>query len=443
MRNFTFIDLFAGVGGFHHALASPEFGGECVFAADIDPQCRKVYSAYFSDLPSSALVGDIRALTQLPDGQDRSLPKLAKMIPDHDVLCAGFPCQPFSKSGTQQGVLDTTRGTLFFDIMRIVLAKKPTYLILENVRNLAGPRHADTWATIVESLRNAGYRVSSEPVVFSPHLLPPDKGGTPQSRDRVFILARRVKRAKDRMGEPLAVRSAEDGWDPNDWDINKLLLPDSKIRNLTDYLLSPKEVAWISAWQAFVQGIPDNTLPGFPIWVDEFRRAKPADPGTPEWKSVFIQKNVNFYRRHRRFLDKWLNHTWIKNDPDSTVRDFPASRRKFEWQARTAQPTQADRDIWNLTLHFRPSGIRVKPATYLPALVAITQTSIIGSRKRRITPVEAGRLQGWPDDLFKVGAVDDSTAYRQAGNGVHSGVVKFMARRLFEDGGHDWGRTTC
>lgn len=441
MGKFTFIDLFAGVGGFHHALASPEFGGECVFAADIDPDCRRVYGSYFPELPADSLVGDIRAFTQLPDGKDRPLPKLAKMIPDHDVLCAGFPCQPFSKSGAQQGVLDTTRGTLFFDIMRIVLAKKPTYLILENVRNLAGPRHTDTWATIVKSLRDAGYRVASEPVVFSPHLLPPDMGGTPQSRDRVFILARRVDRRRESViGEPLAVRAPENGWDPNTWDIHKLLLPDAQIKNLKDYRLSPKETTWIDAWQAFAQGIPDDRLPGFPIWVDGFRRSPRIDPDTPEWKADFLRKNSDFYRQHRAFLDRWQAQQWVKNDPNSTVRDFPASRRKFEWQARTAQPTRADRDLWQLTLHFRPSGIRVKPATYLPALVAITQTSIIGSRRRRITPLEAGRLQAWPDDLFTKSGVDDPTAYKQAGNGVHSGVVRYMARRLFEDGGHDWGK---
>jgi DNA (cytosine-5)-methyltransferase 1 len=229
------------------------------------------------------------------------------------------------------------------------------------------------------------------------------------------------------------------GWDPNDWDIEQLLLPDSQIQNLSDYRLSAKEVAWIDAWQAFAQGIPDDNLPGFPIWVDEFRHSPRIDPDTPEWKADFMWKNSDFYRRHRGFLEKWQSRMWIKNDPNSTVRDFPASRRKFEWQARSAQPTRADRDLWQLTLHLRPSGIRVKPANYLPALVAITQTSIIGARRRRITPVEAGRLQGWPDDLFARAGVDDPTAYKQAGNGVHSGVVRHMARRLFEDGGHDWG----
>lgn len=436
MANFRFVDLFAGVGGFHYALSDSEFGGECVFAVEIDENCRNVYTSNFPNLPQEAFSRDIRDLTQLSTGEDRPLGELADLIPDHEVLCAGFPCQPFSKSGAQQGLLDTTRGTLFFDIMRIVLAKKPRYLILENVRNLAGPRHTQTWAIIIRSLREAGYRVASEPVVLSPHRLSPEQGGTPQSRDRVFILARLVdNESESTTGEPLVARNGETSWNPSDWDVNDYLIPDDSITDISRYRLTKRETTWIEAWQAFVQGIDADQLPGFPIWVDEFRRRPKIFSETPKWKANFLQKNSNFYLQHRKFLDKWMAHEWDLPNGGSTVRDFPASRRKLEWQARLAQPGRPDRDLWQLTLHFRPSGIRVKPATYLPALVAITQTSIIGSRRRRITPKEAARLQGWPEDIFDRSGIDDTSAYRQAGNGVHSGVVRYLARRLFADGG--------
>lgn len=435
---FRFVDLFAGVGGFHHALSAPEFGGECVLAADIDEACRRVYSHSFPGMPADRIVGDIRTLTLDDKGDDREISELARLIPDHDVLCAGFPCQPFSKSGTQLGVLDSTRGTLFFDIVKIAQAKQPKFLLLENVRNLAGPRHVETWNTIVESLRALGYRVSDRPVVFSPHLLPPSLNGRPQSRDRVFILATFVGNQEDLTQDPLIARAPLGNWDPSSWNIEDFLQDDKEIENLGEYALRDEEVAWLDAWQAFIQGIPTDDLPGFPIWVDAFAAKPVIAVGTPGWKADFLRKNSEFYLRHRKFIRSWLRKSWIQGQ-SYRVADFPASRRKFEWQARAAQPKFADRDLWKLTIHMRPSGIRVKPATYLPALVAITQTSIIGSRRRRITPVEAARLQGIPDAVFKTAGVDDKVAYKQVGNGVNVGVVQFVAAQLFKSAGAPWG----
>lgn len=435
---FRFIDLFAGVGGFHHALSAQEFEGQCVLASDIDDACREVYAATWPSMPKDAIHGDIRDFTLNEDGSDRSLAELAELIPDHDVLCAGFPCQPFSKSGSQKGVLDSTRGTLFFDIVKIAQAKRPRFLLLENVRNLAGPRHADTWATIVETLRELGYRVSDNPVVFSPHFLPEELGGRPQSRDRVFILATLAEAGSDLTQDPLIRRGPVGHWNPNDWDIEDWLLDDADIANLDDYRLREEETAWLDAWQHFIQGIPSDDLPGFPIWVDAFTERPEIDDDTPAWKADFLRKNSAFYRQHRTFIRAWLRKSWIPGK-GYRVADFPASRRKFEWQARLAQPKLVDRDLWKLTIHFRPSGVRVKPATYLPALVAITQTSVIGSRRRRITPIEAARLQGLPDEVFPNAGVDDATAYKQTGNGVNVGTVQFVAAHLFASAGVPWG----
>ena len=433
---FKFIDLFAGIGGFHHALA--ELGGECVFASDLDANCRKVYKSTWPGHPDEALIGDIRLITRRENGSDRPLSEIAAMVPDHDVLCAGFPCQPFSKSGLQQGILDKTRGTLFHDIMEIAKAKRPRYIILENVRNLAGPRHTDTFNTIIESLRECGYRVSSEPVIFSPHLLPPELDGRPQIRERVFFLAEYVgARAVGAELETGIRQEPVGGWDPNRWRIEDWLIDDVEIPNLSDYRLLREDRAAIDAWQAFVKGIDTDDLPGFPIWVDFFtvRPRFPAD--APEWKRDFIRKNAAFYRAHKSFIDGWLRRSWIRGR-DFRVADFIASRRKFEWQARIAQPKRANRDLWQLAIHLRPSGVRVKPLTYLPTLVAITQTSVIGPRKRHLTPVEVGRLQGIPDRVFPEAGIDDKHAYRQAGNAVNVGAVKYVASALFESTGAPW-----
>lgn len=438
-KNFRFIDLFSGVGGFHHALSSPAFGGECVLAVDIDAKCRATYQSTWPKMPSEAIMADIREITTWPDGTDKTLQQISKIVPDHEVLCAGFPCQPFSKSGAQQGFLDQTRGTLFFDILRIIEAKKPKYLILENVRNLVGPRHTETWRIIIDSLRGHGYQVSSTPVILSPHELPKRLGGTPQSRDRVFILCTYVGRRKEKEQEPLIPAKLDLNWNPQDWNIADFLLDDDEIENLSDYILREDEEAWINAWQAFVKGIKSDSLPGFPIWSDDFKVKAKFTGDMPDWKKDFLHKNSAFYKENKEFIDDWLKKSWIKGQI-YTVKDFPASRRKFEWQARNFQPKRKDRDLWKLTIHFRPSGIRVKPANYLPALVAITQTSIIGERRRRITPVEAGRLQGLPDWVFPHAGFVDSIAYKQAGNGVAVGVVKFAAAHLFAASGDNWGK---
>ncbi|NHA00520.1 DNA (cytosine-5-)-methyltransferase [Nocardioides sp. W3-2-3] len=191
--SFTFSDLFAGIGGFHAALHAA--GGRWAFASEIDGDAARVYDHNWlrplresgAPLPPGVsefkVNGDIVALTD---------PEVT--VPHADVLAAGFPCQPFSKSGFQRG-MDETRGTLFWNIARILAepSVRPSVVLLENVRNLAGPRHRDTtFRTIVRTLRELGYRTADEPAIFSPHLLPPTLGGRPQVRERVFILAHYV-----------------------------------------------------------------------------------------------------------------------------------------------------------------------------------------------------------------------------------------------------------
>ncbi len=433
-----FVDLFAGIGGFHQALAPPGFNAQCVLAVEIDADCRRVYTVNWPDTP---IVPDIRTLTRRTDGRDASRTELNCAVPDHELLCAGFPCQPFSKSGFQQGVRDQIRGTLFFDIMEIIRVKQPRFVVLENVRNLAGPRHADILATIVLSLRDAGYRVADRPVIFSPHLLPPELGGTPQVRERVFILAERIDQPKDDWdlrGDVLVENMPISGWDPKNWRVDQILDDDAEIRNIERYELRPEELGWIEAWQALVQEIPSDWLPGFPIWADHFTRRPTIATGTPKWKRDFLHKNAIFYCEHERIIRRWLGQKW--GPMRQTVQDFPPSRRKFEWQARAWQPRRNDRDLWDLVMHMRPSGIRVKPPTYLPALVAITQTSVIGSRRRRITPTEAARLQGMDPSVILRAEVDDTVAYRQLGNAVNVGVVRYLIDELLRASERNWSR---
>ena len=116
--NLRFIDLFAGLGGFHLALRS--LGHECVFASEINEELQVLYRANFVEA-QGITHGDIR--------------EYKKKVPPHDILCAGFPCQPFSKSGKQHGMCDKTRGTLFHEILEVLDQHRPPYVILENVGN--------------------------------------------------------------------------------------------------------------------------------------------------------------------------------------------------------------------------------------------------------------------------------------------------------------------
>lgn len=401
--SFKFVDLFAGIGGFHGALSA--LGGECVYASEIDRAAARVY---------------LRNWGLEPDGDITLAANDSVMeVPEHDVLVGGFPCQPFSKSGKQMG-MDEARGTLFWNIAKIIEVRKPKLVLLENVRNIAGPRHAHEWEVIIQTLRDLGYRVSSIPFVVTPHKISPVFGGRPQGRERIFIAATLMPRKiSGKLHEevlPPSLEHAYADWDPQNWNLSKNLpLTNIKSAELAEVKLSDEEKEWIRVWDEFVQifrgkGKADS-IPGFPIWVDEWKDIKKLriSSGTPEWKANFLRKNAEFYTQNRSALEKWLT----RNDG---LKHFPPSRRKFEWQAQDAK------SLYDTIMHFRPSGIRAKKATYVPALVAITQTSIVGDKLRRLSVREGARLQGFPE-WFDFLDQPQSQSFKQLGNAVNIGAV--------------------
>lgn len=427
---FRFADLFAGVGGFHAALSG--FGGQCAYAVEIDPKAAQVYKQNWGHDP----LGDVTR-----DANDEVM-----SVQPHDVLAAGFPCQPFSKSGAQRG-MEETRGTLYWNILKIIEAHHPKVIVLENVRNLVGPRHRHEWEVIVETLRAEGYHVSERPAVLSPHLLPEYLGGRPQVRERVFITATWIPpelRDDPRLEfgpEPVASPGRPiDGWDPTEWDIANFLDESSVIPSCA---LTEDEVRWISAWDDFVKMLRPRMagrhLPGHPIWAeawDDFRyRGRPInwstsarsiptftdadlpsiDPILPDWKQSHLRRNYDFFVRHHQVIIPWARHFGLFTGA------FPPSRRKLEWQA------QHQKSLWDTVMQLRPSGIRAKVPNYLPALVAITQTSIYGPRRRRLSPRETAILQGLPA-TFSFEGQPASAIYKQMGNGVNVAAVWFVLR---------------
>ena len=274
---FRFVDLFAGIGGFTAALRA--YGGECVYAVEIDEDAAAVYKR---NSGHNAL-GDITK-----DANDKGV-----AVDAHDILAAGFPCQQFSTSGAVDPV-DATRRTLFFNIARIVEKRRPTVLMLETVRNLAGPRHHREWQIIVQTLRELDYRVSERPVILSPHQIPPARGGRPQVRERVFITATYNPQAlgHNRPTEPVIEPSEPiDGWDPS-WDL-AAILDDS--HSVPGCELTEAEVRWIDAWDECVQIMYEcrdgQRLPGFPLRADSWRDyPQPIPEETPDWKRSFLEE---------------------------------------------------------------------------------------------------------------------------------------------------------
>lgn len=158
------IDLFAGIGGIRLGFEQAFSGVECVFTSEIDKFAIQTYKANFGE---ENINGDITLISE-------------KDIPEHDILLAGFPCQPFSQAGLKKGFSDT-RGTLFFDIERILIEKKPKAFLLENVKQLKGHEKGQTLKIILEHLRNAGYKVYFD-------VLKARDFGVPQNRERIFIV---------------------------------------------------------------------------------------------------------------------------------------------------------------------------------------------------------------------------------------------------------------
>jgi DNA (cytosine-5)-methyltransferase 1 len=407
---FTFIDLFAGIGGFHAAM--DPIGGECVFVSEIDSAASSVYSKNWLKNSDISVSGDIKELTK----------NVNKYIPNHDVLTAGFPCQPFSKSGHQLGV-NEARGTLFYNILQIIEEKKPKIILLENVRNLVGPKHYKDYLIIIKLLRKLGYAVSDEPTILSPHEIPTRFGGTPQHRDRVFIGAVKVgeTRAKELSDlGPLLPRQPFKKYGEIIWDINKTL--NEYMANSDNEItkISRERINALKMWNEFLNTYRDfnnSNPPGLPLWSDywDIRKNIKIPKSVPDWKRQFILRNIEIYEEN----SKWINTWRKKHDLSSHI----TSNRKFEWQGRNQE------DIYKCLIQFRPSGIRCKEPNYVPAFVALTQTPVLGWEKREITVKEACLLQGFNRD-FDFYDQRDSLSLKQIGNAVHPASARLVFHAL-------------
>jgi DNA (cytosine-5)-methyltransferase 1 len=431
-----FVDLFCGIGGFHAALH--RLGHECVFATDIDKAAAETYELNWGKPGGFDVNCDIR--------------DVLNEIPKMDIICAGFPCQPFSKSGAQKGFQDQTRGTLFHDICHLAEKHKPKVLFLENVPHLVKHDGGNTFSVIQQRIEELGYDLQW--AILSPH-----KFGVPQVRTRVYIVAIRKDLAKGRdFSFPKEVNDVE-------LDVRSVL--DKKVDSKYD--LTEKELAWLKMWEEFLINVnTDTKLPGHPIWADSFTgeenlpgdltqytKAELLDIGNewsdygwvkpvkksmnktqiikaislPLWKQNFIGKNRILYAENKKYIDKWLKRWNLFGVDEDGKRLIPVSRTKYEWQAGPDSRTN-----WENIFQFRPSGIRVKRGDYFPALVAMAQIPVVGWLKRHITPKECARIQSFDVDglyggPFKLGT-NDGQAYKQLGNAVNVNMILLIQEHI-------------
>lgn len=418
-----FIDLFAGLGGFHKALH--ELGHECVFVSELDANLRKVYN----DNWKIEAHGDIRKVE-------------LESIPEHDILCAGFPCQPFSKAGKQLGRKDD-RGTLFDEIIKILEFREPTYFILENVPFIAKHDNEDTWRVMKEDLENLGYEVDHE--IYSPQDF-----GIPQHRKRIFIVGSKIGLSHFSFKEIDKLKS--------DYvDVKKFI----DIKPEKPKFLPKVNQDCLELWQEFISSMPKEVkLPGFPIWAMEFGATYPYEGNEfphnlseielskykgnfgkslkgmtkeqqlanlpsyarvenefPDWKKRYIKQNRLFYeenKEHLIYVVKKISH-------------LPSqSWQKLEWNVGDNR-----RNITDYIIQFRASGIRVKKVDFFPSLVCTTtQIPIIGWQNRYISRNEGLKLQSLEGISLPE---NDNAAFKALGNAVNSHIIGLIAHQLIQE----------
>ena len=423
-----YIDLFAGLGGFH--LALDRLGHKCVFASEINEDLRALYKKNFG----MDCAGDIRNIR--PED-----------IPAHDILCAGFPCQPFSKAGSRKGLSHPESGDLYFEILKVIKYHKPKYIILENVPNLKSQGNGKIWKMIKEKLKHEGYNVDIQHL--SPH-----QYGIPQVRYRIYIIGSLTP--LDNIAKKVKL-----GPKPK-----KITLESVLSVNTTDPIrpISKEVKERIMIWQEFLDLIPRKEHIISPLWGMEFGATYPFENTTPfamskeelskykgafghslnlakskkemmnmlpsyartrqrkfpEWKVIFIRKNRGFLKKNDNLLSSWIKKIEI----------LLPSQQKFEWNCHKKNPLDEIRVLERYVIQMRPSGIRVKRPDVAPSLVAMnmTQVPIILWENRYVGPSECKLLQSMGD--LKYLPETTSLAYSALGNAVNVTVARRVALAL-------------
>lgn len=442
MKKIKFIDLYAGLGGFHQALE--QLGHKCVWASEYNLNLRELYKKNF---PGTPIEGDIFKVG-------------LNEIPNHDLICGGFPCQPFSRAGKMLGFEDLKKGNHFFKILEILDSKRkksPKYILLENVETILKHNKGETFKVIENELEKRGYEVDKK--ILSPH-----EFNIPHHRRRVFIVGAR----KDLGG--LSHFKFPSLKNKNETTINSILDSNQKPLVGENLFLTKETQEVYDLWSNFIESFPSNKpLPSFPIWSHEWGANYPFEQKTPSslsinelkkykgtygediignnknemigsfiprysqkntskfpsWKINYIRKNREFYRENKYFIDDFM-----KNNPQ--LKAFEFSYQKLEWSCQGATRTFKDKII-----QFRPSGLRVKLDNWAPALTTVrTQNVFIPKIGRKLALHEIAKLQSMNlahlPDIYD-GKFVPNGGYKAFGNAVNVDVVKLVAKNLINE----------
>lgn len=420
INKWKFIDLFSGLGGFHQALAT--LGMKCVFASEIDNSLRELYYDNYGIRPE----GDIRLISETD-------------IPKHDVLCAGFPCQPFSLAGSKKGAKCPVSGKLIDDVIRIAKHHRPKYIFLENVPNVLSVDNGRFWNHIEHSLQTIGYHVDYK--IYSP-----TDFGIPQRRKRIFIVAR-------------LNNTQEINWP----DIRKYQNKPGK--NLLNYIskkkgnintkIDSKKIKILNTWQSILSHIeeisykfiivaefgatyPIHTLHKLRLKdIKEYKGAFGSNlSGCRTWKDA-LEVLPHYIKDEERQVPQWLidsieysRRIYLENKQifDELKLEFiqaPNSWQKLQWQG-----SRSNIDIWQHLIQFRPSGIRIIKPEIAPSLVAMTSTQIpiIGKTQSYMNERQAATLQGL-EKLRKLPG-NKTAAIKALGNAVNANIIKTIAKNV-------------
>src|SRR5690625_2297181 len=406
--SFTYASLFSGIGGFEQALN--QFGGECVFSSEIATFAAQAYEALYSDKPA----GDITKID-------------AKDIPDHDLLVGGFPCQAFSLAGKRKGFEDT-RGTLFFEIARIAVEKKPKALLLENVKGLVNHDRGNTLDVMIETLNDIGYVVDFD-VLNSKYF------GVPQNRERIFIVAIR----KDLIeAEPFSEEATK----------GHTVVPRGKRRLMKYGWLKSFNFDWPEQAEVTtrLRDILESNVDE-KYYLDEEKTSKliarleakhPDERMSRQAVEAFNSSNLP--KEHGDIIQAY-NKQHIKDGICPTLTTRPEGFKTASLPIVEAEPQMLG--------HVDIKGNDSIKRTYSTEGISPTLTTMGGGHRepkiaeeqevrpryriRKLTPLECWRLQGFPDETHeavKQAGISDSQRYKQAGNAVTVNVIEAIGERL-------------